>query len=179
MASNVSEPVGSPLVKWTAPGLLGGMMFAMFAMIVAIFTSTFWAPPQGIAQAIGIGPDGHDFHVVPFLLGLLGHMMNSVILGAIFLAIVRARRPASAITVVGGMVYGLVVYAVMYWVLLRHLLSLWAAQGVTSFLTSNPEWSWVVGHLIFGMVLGLLVAYGLLRIATATTPKLETRPAVR
>ena len=158
MASNVSEPVGNPLVRWMAPGLLGGMMFAMFAMIVGIFTSTFWAPPQGIAQAIGIGPNGHDFHVVPFLFGLLGHMMNSVILGAIFLVIVRATRPSPAMTVASGMVYGLVVYAVMYWGLLRHVLNLWAAQGVNSFLTSNPEWSWLVGHLIFGMVLGILAA---------------------
>ena len=51
-------------------------MFAMFAMIVDIFTSTLWAPPQGSAEAI--------------VLGLLGHMMNSVILGAVFLALVHS-----------------------------------------------------------------------------------------
>jgi hypothetical protein len=39
-ASNLSEPVSNPLLRWIAPGLVGGMMFAMFAMIVGIFAST-------------------------------------------------------------------------------------------------------------------------------------------
>lgn len=54
----------------------------------------------------------------------------------------------------------------MYWVLLRNVFTLWAAPGVQSFLSSNPEWAWIVGHLIFGMVLGGLVAYGPWRVAT-------------
>jgi hypothetical protein len=64
-------------------------------------------------------------------------------------------------------VLGLVVYALMYWVLLRHLLTLWAAPGVQSFLSSDPEWAWIAGHLVFGMVLGWLLAYGPARIAPA------------
>ena len=28
-----------------------------------------------------------------------------------------------------------------------------------SFLSSNPEWAWVAGHLMFGIVLGGLLAY--------------------
>jgi len=159
MADSTWKPPDN-LVAWLAPGLVAGIMFAMFVMVVGIVASTFWAPPQGIAQAVGIGPNGHDFHVVPFILGLMGHMMNSIIIGAIFVAILRTVRPGPAVTVMAGMAYGLVVYAVMYWVLLRHVFTIWAAQGVQSFLTANPEWSWVVGHLVFGMVLGGLLAYG-------------------
>jgi len=136
------------------------MMFAMFAMVVGVFSSTLWASPQGIAQAIGIGPNGHDFHIVPFILGLVGHMVNSIVIGAIFVALVRAAKPGPAVTAMGGVVYGLAVYAVVYWVLLRNVFTLWAAAGVQSFLSSNPEWAWIAGHLIFGMVLGGLVAYG-------------------
>jgi hypothetical protein len=47
----------------------------------------------------------------------------------------------------------------MYWLVLRNLLS--GTSG--SFLSSNPEWSWIVGHLMFGALLGLLFAYGPLR----------------
>jgi len=167
MAVSSSNGISRKIVQWALPGLVAGIMFAMFVMVVGIFTSALWAPPQGIAQAIGIGPDGHDFHAVPFILGLLGHMMNSIILGAIFVAVVRAARPSPAFTAIGGVVYGLVVYAVMYWVLLRHVFTLWAAPGVQSFLSSNPEWAWVAGHLIFGIVLGGLVTYGPGRITAA------------
>jgi hypothetical protein len=100
--------------------------------------------------------------------GLMGHMMNSVILGIIFIAIARAIHLRGVTTVIGGMVYGLIVYGAMYWVLLRGLL----ASTSTSFLSANPEWSWIAAHLMFGVVLGALGAYGPLRYphleATAT-----------
>ena len=169
MADSTWKPPDK-VVAWLAPGLVAGLMFAMFAMVVGIVTSTFWAPPQGIAQAVGIRPNGHDFHATPFILGLIGHMMNSVIIGAVFVAIVRALRPGPGVAVVAGTAYGLVVYGVMYWVLLRRVFTIWAAQGVQSFLTANPEWSWVVGHLIFGMVLGGLLAYGPWRQVTGAQP---------
>jgi hypothetical protein len=143
----------------------------MWAMIVGIFSSNLWAPPQGIGQAVGIGHQGHDFQIVPFIAGLIGHMMNSVILGAIFIAIALGLRLRDGILVVAGMVWGLIVYAIMYWVALRGLLS--GTSG--SFLSSNPEWAWVVGHLMFGAVLGALVAYGPLaypRLAEGRRPAL-------
>ncbi len=164
MAVSSSTERERNLVRWALPGLVAGMMFAVFAMVVGVFSSALWAPPQGIAQAIGIGPNGHDFHIVPFVLGLIGHMMNSIVIGAIFVALVRAARPGPAVTVMGGVVYGLAVYAVMYWVLVRNVFTLWAAPGVQSFLSSNPEWAWIVGHLVFGMILGGLVAYGPTRL---------------
>ena len=147
------------VLKWVLPGLIAGLVFAMWAMVVGLFTSTLWAPPQGIAQSIGIGSAGHDFQLVPFVAGLMGHMMNSIVLGAIFIAIARAVRLQGPVAVVGGMVYGVIVYAAMYWVLLRGVLSSTSA----SFLSANPEWSWVAAHLMFGVVLGALAAYGPLR----------------
>jgi hypothetical protein len=95
----------------------------MWAMIVGIFASNLWAPPQGIGQALGIGHQGHDFQLVPFIIGLMGHMMNSIILGLIFLAIAVALELRGIAAVVVGMMYGIVVYAVLYWVVLRNLLS--------------------------------------------------------
>ncbi len=147
---------GSSAVRAGAAGLIAGLVFAMWAMIVGIFTSNLWAPPQGIGQALGIGHPGHDFQVVPFIVGLAGHMMNSIILGLVFLAIAVALKLHGIAAVVVGMVYGIVVYLVMYQLVLRNLLS--GTSG--SFLSSNPEWSWILGHLMFGLVLGLLFAYG-------------------
>jgi uncharacterized membrane protein YagU involved in acid resistance len=147
------------VLNWALPGLIGGLVFAMWAMVVGLFTSKLWAPPQGIAQSIGIGSAGHDFQVIPFVAGLIGHMMNSIVLGVIFIAVARALRLQGIVAVVGGMVYGVIVYVVMYWVLLRGVLSSTSA----SFLSANPEWSWVAAHLMFGVVLGALAAYGPLR----------------
>ncbi len=145
------------------PGLVAGMAFAMWAMLVAIFASKLWAPPQGIAQSVGIGSQGWDFQFVPFILGMMGHMMNSIIIGLVFLAIGAALRLRGIVLVVAGMIYGIVVYLLMYYPVLRGILS--STSG--SFLTSNPEWSWVLAHVMYGMILGLLLAVGPFRAAWA------------
>ncbi len=154
----------SPWLRAGAAGLIAGLVFAMWAMVVGIFASNLWAPPQGIAQAIGIGNPGHDFQIVPFVLGLIGHMMNSIIIGLIFFAIVAALKLRGAILVIAGMVYGFVVYLVMYLVVLRGLLSGTSA----SFLSANPERSWILAHLMYGLVLGALLVYGPLRERSLT-----------
>jgi hypothetical protein len=156
------------VLKWVLPGLIAGLVFAMWAMVVGLFATTLWAAPQGIAQSIGIGSPGHNFQLVPFMAGLIGHMMNSIVLGIVFIAIARALRLQGFATVVGGMVYGVIVYVAMYWVLLRGVLSSTSA----SFLSANPEWSWIAAHLMFGVVLGALAAYGPLRTLYGQT----TRP---
>ncbi len=156
----MSQESGTKTVlKWALPGLIAGLVFAMWAMVVGLFTSTLWAPPQGIAQSIGIGSPGHNFQLVPLVVGLMGHMMNSIVLGAIFIAIARTIQLHGIAAVVGGMVYGAAVYGAMYWVLLRGVL----ASTSGSFLSANPEWSWIAAHLMFGVVLGGLAAYGPLR----------------
>lgn len=157
--------------RWIMPGLIAGLVFAMWAMVVGIFTSNLWAPPQGIAQSVGIGAEGHNFQLVPFVLGLLGHMMNSVIIGIIFIAIARAVHLRGVGTLIGGMAWGVIAYVGMYRVVLRVLL----ASTSASFLAANPEWSWIAGHLMYGVVLGALVAYGPLRAPHREAPH---RPAV-
>ncbi len=132
------------------------MGFAMWAMIVGLFYSRLWAPPQGIAQSIGIGSQGYDFQLIPFVLGAMGHMMNSIIIGVIFLVVVSGLKLQRAALLAAGMAYGALVYAVMYWPILRGVLS--STSG--SFLNSNPEWSWVLAHLMYGVALAALLAYG-------------------
>lgn len=158
--SSRSEGGAQAAARWILPGLVAGIVFAMWAMMVGLFTSTLWAAPQGIAQSIGIGGQGHDFQAIPFLLGIMGHMMNSVVIGVVFIAIARAAHLRGLSAVMGGMVWGLIVYGAMYWVLLRGIL----ASTSASFLSANPEWSWIAAHLMFGLVLGALVAYGPLRL---------------
>jgi hypothetical protein len=72
--------------------------------------------------------------------------------------LLNLRGPASVIV---GMIYGIVAYEIINLVVLRGLLS--STSG--SFLSADPEWSRIIGHLMFGAVLGLLFAYGPLRRA--------------
>jgi len=155
MTTAAIHPRSISVGAWTVPGLVAGTVFAMWAMVVGVFTSTLWAPPQGIAQAVGVGMPGHDLQALPLVVGLMGHMIDSVLLGILFVAIVRWARVTGTAALAGaGMVYGLAVYAAMYWVILRGLLG--SASG--SFLSANPESSWIAGHAMFGVALGLLVA---------------------
>jgi len=168
-----TESGGRVAARWILPGLIAGLVFAMWAMVVGMFTSNLWAPPQGIAQSIGIEAPGHAFQLIPFVAGLMGHMVNSVVLGIIFIAIARVLHLRGVTSVIGGMVYGLIVYGAMYWVLLRGLL----ASTSGSFLSANPEWSWVAAHLMLGVVLGALVAYGPLRDPHLEVATARPRPA--
>jgi uncharacterized membrane protein HdeD (DUF308 family) len=68
------------------------------------------------------------------------------------------------------MVYGAIVYVAMFWVVLRGVLSSTSA----SFLSANPEWSWIAGHLMFGVVLGAIAAYGPLRTLYGQTARRAT-----
>jgi len=148
-----------PAERAGAAGVIAGLPLAAWLMLVGIFASTLWAPPQGIAQAVGIGHPGHDFQLVPFILGVMGHVVNSVILGLVFLGVVAILNVRCWAIVLVGAVYGIVAYEIIYWSLLRGLLS--GTSG--SFLSADPQWAWIIGHLMFGAVLGLLFAYGPLR----------------
>ncbi len=165
------ESRGRLAARWILPGLIAGMVFAMWAMVVGIFASNLWAPPQGIAQSVGIGSQGHNFQPVPFVLGLMGHMMNSVIIGIIFITIARAVHLHGVAAVIGGMGWGVIAYVGMYRVVLRVLL----ASPSASFHSATPEWSWIAGHLMYGVALGALVAYGPLRDPHLEAP---SRPAL-
>src|SRR5260370_5065651 len=105
------------VLNWGLPGLIAGLVFAMWAMVVGLFTSTLWAPPQGIAQSIGIGSPGHNFQLVALVAGLIGHMMNSIVLGVMFIAISAAIRLHGPGAVVGGMGYGGLGDVGAFWIL--------------------------------------------------------------
>src|SRR5260370_10450673 len=132
-----------PAVRAGAAGLIAGLPLAAWLMIVGIFASTLWAAPQGIAQTVGIGPSGPDFQLAPFILGVMGHLVNSVILGLRFLGVVAILNVRGWALVLVGAVYGIVAYEIIYWVLLRGLLS--GTSG--SLLTANTQCAASIGHL--------------------------------
>jgi len=122
---------------------------AMFSMFVAISEDGFWAPVRGITSVVfGDEHYGGGFAFGSVVVGAMGHMMNSLVLGAVFALIVTLllARASSAVVLGAGMVFGLMVWLVMVPGLAAE------AQSSELFVDAVPAWAWIVGHVMFGVV---------------------------
>ena len=162
---------GATLVKVGAiAGLAGGIVMAMWQMVVgAIATeptavagidSSFWTAVTSIPSVIfGIQWFHGSFEFWAVFLGLMGHMMNSIILGigGVTLATtLLGKRLTVPAAMAFGMMFGLVLEVLVVNLIVNQV------QDVNTLYTSTPEWSWWVAHAMFGATLGL-VASTLLR----------------
>jgi hypothetical protein len=152
-------------------GIAGGTMMAMYQMIVAAIAQnptavpgihqTFWTPVTGISSVVfGKAWFHGSFDVGSVLLGLGGHMMNSMILGVVGVGILTAvlgRRPSLGAAVMVGVAFGVAIEAI----LINGIIN--GAQSIHTLYDSTPHWSWWVAHGIFGMTLGGLAALMLRR----------------
>lgn len=149
-SANIS-PLNQSLVRGALGGLAGGMMLAMFAMVVATGEDGFWAPVRGITSVVfGDEHYGGGFAFGPVFVGLMAHMVNSMMLGGLF-AVVASRilkRPSFASAVSFGVAFGLMVWLAMV-VIVSGIL-----QSSDLFADAIPSWAWIAGHAVFGMVTG-------------------------
>jgi len=142
-------PLSRSLVWGAFGGLIGGVAMAMFSMFVAISEDGFWAPVRGITSVVfGDEHYGGGFAFGSVVVGAMGHMMNSLVLGAVFAVIVTLllARASSAVVLGAGMVFGLMVWLVMVPGLAAE------AQSSELFVDAVPAWAWIVGHVMFGVV---------------------------
>ena len=125
--SSTAVPVARPSLSWRVivPGLLASLLLAMWQMIVEALIPNgagFWAPPVYIAATVlrDLQSAGSPaaFNLLGVVLGLMGHMMNSVIFGLIFALLIAPRLPALARRIAGGVVYGVVVFVGMWFLIL-------------------------------------------------------------
>jgi uncharacterized membrane protein YccF (DUF307 family) len=147
------EGPSSALLRGARSGLIAGMAMAMVMMGLGLFDQGFFAAPSSI-WAFLAGPAAYHPREldVSFVLGAMGHMMNSVILGILFAGlVVRIVRPAGArASTLTGIAFALAVMAVMWYAVLP--------LGAHGDLVKNSAagWIWVAGHAAFGMVGGWL-----------------------
>ena len=150
-------PLSRSLVRGAIGGLIGGMAMAMFSMVVAISRDGFWAPVRGITSVVfGDQHYGGSFAPGSVVVGLMGHMMNSLVLGAVFALIITLLLAKASSTVVlgAGMVFGLMVWLVMVPIVATQ------AQSSELFANSVPAWAWVAGHLMFGIITAAVFVAG-------------------
>ncbi len=129
-------------------GLIAGMGFGMIEMIIeATVGKGFWAPLRFIASVFTLGKDTDpSFSFLPVIVGLMGHMMNSVIFGVIF-ALVISRIAGGAIGLaVTGMAYAAAIFAAMWFVALPLI--------DPAMLLLNGS-GFFISHLMYGLLLGL------------------------
>jgi hypothetical protein len=137
-------------------GALAGMVMALTVMLYgwASGAHTAWDAPMAIwAWVGGLDQFGRPAdHIGAILLGLGGHLVNSMIAGVVFVALARAvRLRHDLVAVVLGVAYGLVL-----WVIMRYgILPLRASTRVL-FTTSmvSPPWVWWLAHGLLGVTLG-------------------------
>lgn len=141
-------------------GMLAGMMMAVTEMVYGWVSSahTAWDAPMAIlAWIVGLNHFGQPAnHIGPIVLGLGGHMMNSMIAGVMFVALLTALRVRSELAaIMFGVAYGLVL-----WVIMRYGILPLRTSTKTLFTTStvSPQWVWWLAHGLLGMTAGMFYA---------------------
>lgn len=143
------------LIRGVRSGLIASLAMAMVMMVLGLFDKGFFAAPSSI-WAFWAGPSTYapTTFSLSFILGAMGHMMNSAILGIVF-AFIAGRGlhlRGTFAAVIAGMVFGLVVWAAMWLI----VLPLGANGSIVK--DSAAAWIWILGHAAYGMVAGALYA---------------------
>jgi hypothetical protein len=154
-------------------GLLAGMVMALTEMIYGWASSVHsaWDAPMAIwAWIAGLNHFGQPSnHVGPIILGLGGHLVNSMIAGVIFVALLTGTRMRTAARMrnevsagVLGVAYVLlgVAYGLVLWVVMRYGILPLRDSTKALFTTSmvSPQWVWWLAHGLFGITLGTVYA---------------------
>jgi len=142
-------------------GIVASLVIAMWEMIVEAVLpggAGFFGPPIAIGATIirdlQGSPNPIPFDLAALPLGLAGHMMNAVILAGVFGATAGRRGLGTTPLLVAGIVWGVVVFAVMWFVVVPAIDPLMLNLNGVVFLA---------GHMMWGAALGLLWA----RVGTA------------
>ncbi|MDZ4307711.1 hypothetical protein [Allopontixanthobacter sp.] len=130
-------------------GIIAGIVFVMMemALIAAIGNGMVWGPPRMMAAIVmgkGVLPPPATFDFAIVMVGMMVHFVLSVILGIVLGWIIAKWRLGMAMAIIVGLVFGLLVYLVNFYVL----------TGVFPWFANARNMITLVSHLVFGGVLG-------------------------
>lgn len=135
-------------------GIGASLVLAMWEMVVeAVIPNSagFFGPPIAIGATVVRDLQGSGnpipFDALAVVVGLMGHMMNSIILAAIFGLIVARLTPSAAATIGLGMAWGAAVFATMWFIVVPAIDPLMLNLNAATF---------VAGHLMWGAALGVI-----------------------
>lgn len=135
-------------------GVVASMVIGMWEMVVEATLpggAGFFGPVVAIGATVIRDLQGSSnpipFDGVAFVLGLAGHMMNSVVLAAAFGLVASRFIHDGRKLVAAGVIYGVAVWAMMWFVMLPLIDPLMLNLNGPTFL---------IGHMMWGGALGLL-----------------------
>jgi uncharacterized membrane protein YagU involved in acid resistance len=136
-------------------GLIASLVMGMFQMLYeAVAGAGFWSPPTLIAATLVRDLQANAipvvFQPVAVVLGLIGHMMNSVVLGIVFGALIAPRVEGRNAVVMAGAIYGLGVFMVMRLAVVPLLDPAFERLSAPAF---------AVAHLMWGAIIGLVLSW--------------------
>lgn len=134
-------------------GLIASIVMGMIEMFYeAVAGDGFWSPVIYIGATVLRGlqslqpPVG--FHFWAVVLGLAGHMMNSVILTWVFATVIARRLASRGSLVISGAIYGLVVFFVMWYLIV---------PVVDPVMLNLNAAAFALAHLVWGAALGVFL----------------------
>ena len=160
-----TRSIGGALLRAGAiSGVAAGMVMAIWQMVVGAIAqeptaapgidSSFWTTVTSIPSVLfGMQWFHGSFEFWAVFLGLIGHLLNSAILGVVGITLAMSllsRRPNAIAAIAFGIAFGLVLEVVIVNLVVNQI------QDVNTLYTSTPEWSWWVAHVLFGATLGLV-----------------------
>lgn len=142
------------LIRGAVGGVVGGALMMLWSMIAMWLTGTgFWTPPNLIAHTVfPSAPLGASFSVPALVIGLLIHFAVAIVFGMLFAALMTPAAgwvPTTTTSALSGIAYGIVVWLVMQFLV-------WTAADTVAASAFTP-WIFAVGHLIYGLTIGLAV----------------------
>lgn len=134
-------------------GLVASLVMGMIEMIYeAVAGDGFWSPVIYIGATVLRGlqsvPIPVSFNFWGVVLGLMGHMMNSVILGLVFVAIFSRSVQSRGGLVVAGAIYALAIFFVMWYAVV---------PAVDPVILNLNAIVFAIAHIMWGAALGLIV----------------------
>ncbi len=171
------NPGRERVARWATIGVvggaLGGLLMITYAMVVSLaykdvgfFTplyhiaTTFSAPDAMMASMeAAMGGDGFSFDAGPAALGFVMHILTGAVAGALFGAVVSMLSLGRMVTVAAGALYGIVVMLGNAYIGLPIVAEVFGGGEPIADMPSMAGWgTFTVEHLIFGVVLGAVVA---------------------
>ncbi len=161
-AARTAKTLDPMLVRQVVGGLISGMVYGMWTMVVEAIlhagenvVAGLFSPLVYIAATVLGGFNHPNFYPagklppadpLAIVLGLMGHMMNSVIFALIFFAFIVPVAMTNTARIVTGLIYAVVIFAVMWYLVLPIVDPVMLRVNYLGFLT---------GHMMYGIGLGL------------------------
>ena len=128
--TDMKSGLGRTLIVGAIAGVIASLVMAMFAMIAAatyqhtgFFTplyhiASLFLDPSTMMASMQQGMTGSNFYFVfgPAVVGALVHMMVGAMYGIVFAVIVRMAKLRGTNLIIGGMIYGAIIFAMSAWV---------------------------------------------------------------